>query len=102
MKMETNDLWIDYKNEKRYQDKEKYEIAIIDPKNNNRLLGFWSGENWLSKGFAFFCADERLGEASREWVDKQLESRALKSFLKKEGYKSVRVKIEINIIFNEM
>ena len=96
-------LYTTYREEKRYNIDDGYEIAIIDPSKNNSLVGFWCGESSLPKGTEGFSTGERIAHSSKEWVDSHIQkSRLLKSFLKKNNLKCVRVKLEKTFIFNEM
>ena len=68
-----------YKEEERYQDKFGYEIVIVDLNNNESIMSFWvkgSKNNW---GWSPTAA---IGFYSLDEVDKQIQSKELKKYLK--------------------
>ena len=68
-----------YTEEERYQDKVGYEIVIVDLNNNESVVSFWikgNKNNW------YWSPTNSFGFYSLEEVDKQLQGKELKKYLK--------------------
>ena len=83
-----------YKDEPRYEDRYGFEIVIVDPKENDRIIGFWIKSDHFGWNAQYAYP---VTPYSRFDVETQLDSHELKQVLKQNGY-VVKI-VEVNMEF---